>query len=329
MSVAIIEPRLLLQVFYLTASAAILLVYLTPALNTRFLAYGARDTVEAPAGKEESSIISEPRSQPARMTALLDRITDIKVPHQWFIHFYIASVLSSAFWAHQILTRGHLYTFLASHTPDSDDPLPAIRAVSCWLLLSIQGLRRLSECLTQPRGSSSMWIGHYLIGFAFYLATGLAIWIEALPALKAFHQLGHGLDYSPTPYYQPPYKLPFQNKSALGFLDVFFMLAFAKASTSQNTSHRHLASLVKYTLPSSSPFQYIIAPHYTAECVIYLSLAVLSRPKGSSLNHTMAAALVFVVINLGISADGTKTWMRNKFGDSSVRKKWRMLPGVW
>ena len=325
---ASIEPKLLLQAFYLSASAAILLVYLIPPLNKRFLAYGARDAAEPPAGKEESSTSSAPPTTPTRMNALLDRIADIKVPHRWFIHFYIVSVLSSALWAHQIITRGQLYNFLASFAPDSDDPDPFMRAVYCWLLLSIQGMRRLYECLRQPRGSSEMWIGHYAIGIAFYLATGVAIWIEGLPASKAFHRLGRGLEYNSNPY-NAPYKVPHKPEFTLGFSDAIFIWAFVDASIDQHKYHRHLASLMKYTAPTHPGFESIIAPHCTCECLIYLSLAILSRPSGYYLNHTMTAALVFVVINLGISADGTKRWMRNKFGDDSVAKKWRMIPRVW
>jgi 3-oxo-5-alpha-steroid 4-dehydrogenase 3 len=323
-----IEPRLLLQAFYLSASAAILLVYLTPALHRRFLAYGARDAAEPPAGKEESSTSYEPRIQLTRMTVLLDRLADIKVPHHWFTHFYIISVLSSLFWAHQLITQGPAYSLLARHAP-STKPDPSMRTVSCWLLLLLQSLRRLIESLRQPAGSSSMWIGHYFIGMAFYLFINIAIWIEALPALKAYHSLGRGLEYTHVPYYQPPYRVPFQNEFELDFLDVVFISIFVDASTEQYKHHRHLASLVKYTVPSLPTFQWIIAPHYTAECVIYLSLAIISRPKGYYINYTMATALIFVLVNLGVSADGTKLWMRNKFGDGSVAKKWRMLPGIW
>lgn len=325
---ASIEPELLLQAFYFSASAAILLVYLIPPLNRRFLAYGARDAAEPLAGKEESSTSSTRPTTPARMNALLDRIADIKVPHKWFIHFYIVSVLSSALWAHQIFIRGQLYNFLASFAPDSDDPDPCIRAVCCWLLLAIQGMRRLYECLRQPRGSSEMWIGHYAIGIAFYLATGIAIWIEGLPALKAFHKLGRGLEYNSTPC-NAPYKVPHKHESTLGFFDALFIWAFVGASINQHEYHRHLASLVKYTAPTHPGFESIVAPHYTCECLIYLSLTILSRPSGHYLNHTIGAALIFVIINLGISADGTKGWMRNNFGDDSVAKKWRMIPCVW
>lgn len=315
---AFLEPRVLLQAFYLLASVALLFVYLTPVLNKRFLAYGARDAAEPPRGKQDSSTNLESQTKAAGMNLLLDRIANLKVPHRWFIHFYVVSVLSSALWAHQIITQGQLYCFVASFAPASDDPNPCIRVVGCWALLAIQGMRRLYECLRQPQGSSTMWVGHYVMGIAFYLATSIAIWIEGLPALKAFHALGNDCNVT--------YKA---SKEPVAVSDLIANAVIFGCFMDQHVLHTHLASLKKYTLPTHPTFQWIVAPHYTCECLIYLALAFLSRPSGYYLNHTMAAALVFVVINLGISADGTKKWMQTKFGNGSVAKKWRMLPGIW
>ena len=313
-----LKPQVFLQAFYLTASAAILLVYLIPALNKRFLPYGARVLDQPLAGKEGSPRAFVPATGSLQLSAFLDRIANAKVPHRWFIHFYVASALSSAFWAYQILTRGQLYSFLASFFPDSHDPDPCIRVALCWALLAIQGVRRLYESLLQPKGSSQMWIGHYAIGITFYLVTGVSIWIEGLPALEVFRSLGN--DYKPSQT---------SKRDLLAVLEFLTCLLFISVSAKQNKLHKHLASLQKYTVPTDASFQRIVAPHYTCECVIYLCLAFLSRPSGRYLNRTMTAALVFVVINLGISADGTKKWMRIKFGNQSVAEKWRMIPGIW
>ena len=313
-----LAPRDFLQAFYLTASAAILLVYLIPALNKRFLPYGARDPAQPVAGKDGSVQTFDPATGHPQVSALLDRIANAKVPHGWFIHFYIVSVLSSAFWAYQILTCGRLYGFFASFVPGSYDPNACFRLAVCWALLAIQGMRRLYECLLQPSGSSKMWIGHYAIGIAFYLATGIAIWIEGLPALKAFHSPESDYETSKPSEIEP-----------LTSFKYFAYILFIGASVEQHRVHKYLASLRKYTMPTHASFQRIVAPHYTHECVIYTCLAFLSRPSGRYLNRTMTAALIFVIINLGISADGTKNWMRSKFGNQSVIKKWRMVPGIW
>jgi 3-oxo-5-alpha-steroid 4-dehydrogenase 3 len=312
-----LHPALFLQAFYLTASAITLVVYLIPPLNTRFLAYGARDLAD---GHPKPRITATNRAPQRRATAArsqLDHIADIKVPHKWFTHFYVVSVTSSIFWAYEITTHGPIYTYLATFVPDTGNPNPSVQAFGCWALLTMQGTRRLYECLRQPQGSSKMWIGHYAIGIAFYLATGIAIWVEQLPGLKAFHALAD--DGSANYAFSGP----------LPFMDVMALWVFTGASLNQSILHRHLRSLKKYTMPTHPTFDRIAAPHYTCECLIYLALAVLSRPNGSYMNHTMATALVFVVVNLGISADGTRKWMEAKFGDGNVPARWRMIPYVW
>lgn len=43
----------------------------------------------------------------------------------------------------------------------------------------------------------------------------------------------------------------------------------------------------------------------------------------------MTSALVFVVVNLGVTAEGTKRWYEKRFGVEAVREKWRMIPAVY
>jgi len=104
---------------------------------------------------------------------------------------------------------------------------------------------------------------------------------------------------------------------------------FLLASGVQHDCHHYLSSLKKYTLPTHPLFQWVICPHYTAECAIYLSLSILAAPPGEFINKTVLSGMSFVVINLGVTADNTKQWYRVKFGEESVRGKWRMIPGVW
>lgn len=48
-----------------------------------------------------------------------------------------------------------------------------------WLLMAVQGIRRLSESMTSSMASSSkMWFGHWIIGLWFYLAVSFAVWID-------------------------------------------------------------------------------------------------------------------------------------------------------
>lgn len=55
----------------------------------------------------------------------------------------------------------------------------ANQAALAWALMSVQGTRRLLESMTISIPSKSkMFIAHWLLGIAFYLAMGVAVWIE-------------------------------------------------------------------------------------------------------------------------------------------------------
>ena len=101
---------------------------------------------------------------------------------------------------------------------------------------------------------------------------------------------------------------------------------FILASGLQYDCHHYLSALQKYTVPEHPAFEKVICPHYFAECVIYLSLAIVAAPSGSLLNWTIACALCFVVVNLGVTADGTRDWYLRRFGHDAVSRRWRMIP---
>jgi 3-oxo-5-alpha-steroid 4-dehydrogenase 3 / polyprenol reductase len=104
---------------------------------------------------------------------------------------------------------------------------------------------------------------------------------------------------------------------------------FLIASGVQYDCHEHLASLKGYTVPPHPIFHRVLCPHYTAECAIYLALSFLAAPRGEMINKTVLSGFLFVIINLGITAHNTKQWYKTKFGEESVRGKWKMIPGVF
>jgi 3-oxo-5-alpha-steroid 4-dehydrogenase 3 / polyprenol reductase len=97
----------------------------------------------------------------------------------------------------------------------------------------------------------------------------------------------------------------------------------------QYQCHKYLASLQKYTLPEEGMFKYLICPHYTCECLIYLGMALQAAPAGQLLSRSILCGLFFVVVNLGVTARGTKQWYQQKFGPEKVAPKWRMIPFVF
>jgi 3-oxo-5-alpha-steroid 4-dehydrogenase 3 / polyprenol reductase len=97
----------------------------------------------------------------------------------------------------------------------------------------------------------------------------------------------------------------------------------------QNDAHGYLSSLPKYTLPIHPIFNSLIAPHYTCEIIIYLTMAVLGRPEGEWINRTILAATLFVATNLTISARNTKEFYTKVFEPKDVKRRAIMIPGVW
>ena len=164
-----------------------LLIYFIPTLRHRFLAYGPR-AVAAPSAEREKA--ANERADTAPFTILLDRLAAVKVPHSWFTSFYDLSVLSSLFWATQILTKGPAFRAVAAASTERDATMTFRQVVVVWALLLLQGSRRLYEChvLLKP-SKSQMWFGHWVLGIAFYVATGLAVWGEGIGKSSLPHPL--------------------------------------------------------------------------------------------------------------------------------------------
>ena len=126
--------------------------------------------------------------------------------------------------------------------------------------------------------------------------------------------------------------MPFWSKLSFSPPSMITLLStpvFLLASGIQHDCHSYLASLTTYTLPIHPIFQSIVCPHYTAECLLYLSLAFVAAPPGQILNRTILSAFVFVITNLGVTAASTREFYAQKFGHDQIATRWTMIPFVW
>ncbi|KAJ5691004.1 hypothetical protein N7488_011739 [Penicillium malachiteum] len=305
------DPIDLLRAFFLLAAATTFSVSIPSALRARFLVYGPRATPTATSATESRDANSNPSASP-----LLDYLATWQVPHSYFTQFYVASVLSSVFWAIQLVFRGNVFQFIATrlskeHTEQS---MTLTQVLICWILLAIQGSRRLWESYKFAKPSTSrMWVIHWIVGLAFYLGAGVAIWIEGSATVLTRSLTLNDVSMSNAPTVRTFFCVP------------LFMIA----SGLQHDCHHFLFSLEKYTLPDHPLFRSVVCPHYGAECVIYLSLAILAAPPGQIVNKSMLACMGFVVVNLGITAHNTKDWYMKKFGKETVQDRWLMIPGIY
>ncbi|PHH49714.1 Steroid 5-alpha-reductase DET2 [Ceratocystis fimbriata CBS 114723] len=237
----------------------------------------------------------------------------ISVPHSWFMHFYLLLTIANVFWAYQYYTQGSIMRYLASkelHLSSEPRYIPLEHILAAMAMLSFQGLRRLYECLFVLKQSpnSFMLSIHWISTFIWYTSVTIGVWIEGAGTLLSTEQA------------TPPFSV-----SRISLITSIFLAA----SYIQNHSHRHLASLKKYTLPTAGMFQYIVCPHYFAECVIYVCFTLLIAPDGLTINKTMLSVLFFTAANLGVTAKSTRAWYEGKFGKGSVAKRWNMIPFVF
>ena len=296
---------------YILAAMGIIVVRLAPSLRRRFLSYGARTA---------SSETKDTSSSRTTSPSVLDNLAASRVQHSSFKDFYLVSILCSAFWLLQetqesTRTIDYIHSAASAHYPSTYTPVA--KSFLCVFLLLAQALRRYDECTNTNNApsTSTMWVGHYYLGLLFYITTNVAIIVEHHPLSKESFWVGEAMNLFSDPY----------------FVGAF--LTFLLSGYRQHEFHVYLGTLQKYTLPNASAFRTIVAPHYTAECGIYLALSVMSAPTGYTVNKTMLCATVFVIVNLAVTAEGTKTWMQEKFKDEKdakdLKQRWRMVPYVW
>ena len=157
-----------------------------PALNRRFLDYGPR-TTSAPT-QSSGRLENKPgarRADPG--TWLLDAVASCTVPHQYFFHYYLLALVTTAFWMSQVLTQGPAIQFIATYVSDAhlQQSMTLHQVVLCTSLMMVQAGRRLYECIAFTKPSSSqMSIAHWLLGLAFYAGITTSVWIEGTGTLS-------------------------------------------------------------------------------------------------------------------------------------------------
>lgn len=111
------------------------------------------------------------------------------------------------------------------------------------------------------------------------------------------------------------------------------LYTFLLNSFRQFQVHKYLASLTTYQVPNHHIFvdTNLICPHYECEVKIYLALSVLTARDRRVFNPTMLCAVLFVIVNLGVTADGTKNWLMRKFPKQRIEiaQRRKMLRSIW
>lgn len=311
------DPAHICRAFFILSTTFALGTTVSPFLR-KLASYGPR-TLPA-------SEISSTEAKRVNSNAL-DKFANLQVPHTWFTHFYGVCVASSAFWGCQIAVNRAVFRLLASQYVGNIQAAMTMNQIALtWVLMTFQGSRRLYESITLLKPSTSkMPLASYAVGILFYLATCIAVWAEGIRESQVISFTAQSLIVVATllSSRRTLEQITISKPSARTILAV---LLFLIASGIQHDSHVYLASLKKYTLPERHLFQWIICPHYTSECAIYLALSIVAAPRGQMLNRTISTVLMFTIVNLAITSESTRAWYVQKFGVEKIKQRSRMLP---
>lgn len=229
----------------------------------------------------------------------------------------------------QVLLQGSTLQHILALAKESENPISAMQVCIAWLALLLLSFRRLMECYSMPSSASRMFAGHWVMGLLFYAVTSIAVWIEGDRDLLAHQVNPETLDSD--------WVLLLVNPNISAWKQVLILLGigfFFIGSVVQGNVHGYFCELKeltkgKYTLPTHPFFNYTMTPHYAAECLQYLGLALILAPHGQIFSSTMLCCFVFVLVNLGVTADETRNWYKLHFGADKVDGKSRMIPFIW
>lgn len=181
--------------------------------------------------------------------------------------------------------------------------LPVTKNTVIWALLTLQATRRAVESYTLTEWSSKlkMHFTHYLVGLLYYLGISSNCFLGLLDNRE---------------HIQWSWQYP---------VLVVIFLAF---SIDQFLNHKHLASLVKYSVPTFNFFKLVSCAHYFDEIFLYLTilLLLLVQQPYTVPDWNFLGSWIFVITNLSVSALGTKAYYKEKFDNYDV--KYAIVPYI-
>lgn len=296
------------------------------------MSYGAR--------QDPSSIVQKASGREGRshlLATMLDQVAAICVPHSWFTSFYAVSVSCSLYWAAELIFKGPALAAASQFQVTQTRSMTVKQVLVVWLMMFVQGSRRLFECLSLSKPSQSqMWVGHWILGILFYVCTNVAVWVEGTCMSPRFSENASHADDCIAAIQNHKFSSQDIALSPPSFSTFVGFLVFILASGFQHDCHAYLAALKTrgqsasaYRMPDHPAWNVSLTPHYFAECLIYSAIAIVAAPESHVLNLTMLCALIFVAVNLGVTADGTKKWYTQKFGAEQTQGRAKMIPFIY
>lgn len=238
------------------------------------------------------------------------------IPKKMFAHLYVIGA-SCALWnviseiAQQNFTANAGVLECITHILHS-------RLLLVLLLWTLHVLRRLFESLLITRyGDSRMHVAGFVAGLVHYVAVPLCF--------REGNDAGSESDSD-----RDIFCLSFQDIILMGVPCLIFLFANYIQSETHFILFRMKAeqlatSCSEYKLPTRSWFKLMCVPHYTAEVIIYLSLALLMPCR----HWSSKLLVVWVTSNLSVVASRQYVWYQQQFPDEIPTPWYRLLPYVW
>uniref|UniRef100_A0A8C8VGX4 Polyprenal reductase n=1 Tax=Pelusios castaneus TaxID=367368 RepID=A0A8C8VGX4_9SAUR len=241
----------------------------------------------------------------------------LEVPKRWFSHFYILSVIWNGFllllliqalfqarpfpvWLHDLLSA------LGGASQNKDEGEKSLSALLVLILLWLHSFRRLIECLCiSVFSNGALHIVQYCFGLGYYIAIGLTVLCQ-VPA-----NASKGKDLF----------------MQICWYHILGILIYIWASVHQHRCHVILANLRKnksgkvvnlgHSVPFGDWFDRVSCPHYFAELLIYISMAITFGFH----NLTWWLLVMYVLFNQALAAVLCHEFYVNKFSSYPTHRK--------
>ncbi|XP_075051868.1 polyprenal reductase [Mixophyes fleayi] len=239
------------------------------------------------------------------------------LPKRWFFHFYSVSVIWNGallgFLIQSLVFGGHIPQWVQSlincFNKDSQHKVSGgeFSTLLALSLLWLHSLRRLAECLfVSVYSKGVIHFAQYCLGIGYYFLIGITVLDHAKLENKV---AGRDLVMQVRWYH------------------VFGVLLYIWASLHQHRCNTILANLRKsksgkiltmnHAVPTGDWFELVSCPHYFAELLIYVSIAVLL-----GLTHmTWWLLVLFVLFNQSLAAILCHEFYHEKFDAYPAQRK--------
>ncbi|KNC54547.1 uncharacterized protein AMSG_10396 [Thecamonas trahens ATCC 50062] len=183
------------------------------------------------------------------------------------------------------------------------------------------------------------WRAFYLVGLAALFGLLLLDLTKLASAdvvvLFALHLLQRAIETWCVHVYSPRKLSLFHLAAGVGFYLAMPMAVASAAVAAAGSSRLSLPPAPPFSPPFSLarlfkslpmlplPVHGHLAP-VRGEVIVYFAIAAAGR-----WHHALTTGVLFVVINLAVTASATAEWYVAKFGQDAIVGKARLIPGVW